>query len=304
MADGVNKKNNGKTKAMLVAVWVLLGLLVLALCVVALSYFGIVELPFGNKTQHSAQVSGNADMEEGEITRPSQTEDPTQDTQPHTHSFVQQQVVEATCTQGGYTLAVCDCGESQEENPVQPLGHSYESKTTAAGTVYTCTRCEDTYTQTDSGSETGNAQTQTGEPSLNKTDFTLTKKGEVYTLRLRYQNGEEIKTATWTSSDPAIATVDGGKVTAVARGTVTVTATFNGKDYTCKVRCRLPEAETPGGTGGQPADKEDGDVSIDISTPADPDDDDISIPITPGSSSGLVENGVIDFEALWGTRQG
>ena len=41
--------------------------------------------------------------------------------------------------------------------------------------------------------------------------------------------------AAWTSSDPSIATVDGGKITAVSAGTVTITATYNGYRATTTV---------------------------------------------------------------------
>jgi hypothetical protein len=51
-------------------------------------------------------------------------------------------------------------------------------------------------------------------------------------------------TAAWTSSDTAVAKVDGtGKVTAVAAGTVTITATIAGVSATAKVRVKPP---TPG----------------------------------------------------------
>ncbi len=43
------------------------------------------------------------------------------------------------------------------------------------------------------------------------------------------------KTVTWTSSNTKVATVSGGKVTAVAAGTVTITATVGGKSATCTV---------------------------------------------------------------------
>ena len=41
--------------------------------------------------------------------------------------------------------------------------------------------------------------------------------------------------AAWTSSDPSIATVDGGKITAMSAGTVTITATYNGYRATTTV---------------------------------------------------------------------
>ena len=43
------------------------------------------------------------------------------------------------------------------------------------------------------------------------------------------------KTVTWTTSNDKVATVDGGKVTAVGEGSTTVTATADGKSATCTV---------------------------------------------------------------------
>ena len=43
------------------------------------------------------------------------------------------------------------------------------------------------------------------------------------------------KTVSWSSSSPSIATVDNGKVTAVAVGSATITATADGKSATCEV---------------------------------------------------------------------
>ena len=49
------------------------------------------------------------------------------------------------------------------------------------------------------------------------------------------------KTVTWTTSDPTIATVDNGKITAVGGGTATVTATSNnGKTATVTVKVTVP----------------------------------------------------------------
>ncbi len=43
------------------------------------------------------------------------------------------------------------------------------------------------------------------------------------------------KTVTWTTSDATIATVDGGKVTAIKVGTATITATAGEKSATCTI---------------------------------------------------------------------
>lgn len=49
------------------------------------------------------------------------------------------------------------------------------------------------------------------------------------------------KTVTWTTSNPSVATVSGGKVTAVGAGTATITATTSGgQKATCTVTVRVP----------------------------------------------------------------
>ena len=42
----------------------------------------------------------------------------------HTHSYVES-VVEATCTEQGYTLHTCSCGDSYMDQYTDPLGHDY-----------------------------------------------------------------------------------------------------------------------------------------------------------------------------------
>lgn len=57
------------------------------------------------------------------------------------------------------------------------------------------------------------------------------------------------ETVTWTSSDPAVATVDGGVVTAVAAGTATITAAIDGEtpavSDTCAVTVTAEDEPTP-----------------------------------------------------------
>ena len=51
-------------------------------------------------------------------------------------------------------------------------------------------------------------------------------------------------TVEWTSSDPLIATVDGGAVAAVGEGVCTITASAEGRTATCLVTCTMPELES------------------------------------------------------------
>ena len=70
---------------------------------------------------------------------------------------------------------------------------------------------------------------------LNKTEIDLVE-GDSETLVATVKPDDATdKTVTWTSSDPAVATVDGGKVTAVKEGTATITAKAGEKTATCTV---------------------------------------------------------------------
>ena len=68
------------------------------------------------------------------------------------------------------------------------------------------------------------------------------EKGKSETIRFTISPSNTTdKTVTWTSSNDKVATVKDGKVTAVAAGTATITATTaNGKTATCKVTVKNP----------------------------------------------------------------
>ena len=74
---------------------------------------------------------------------------------PHEHNYVRQERP-ATCTQGGFVMYVCACGDSYVDTYTDALGHAWDSGTvtkqpTATETgvrTYTCTRCSATKTET------------------------------------------------------------------------------------------------------------------------------------------------------------
>ena len=71
-----------------------------------------------------------------------------------------------------------------------------------------------------------------GALTLSRTEFTLNNKWPTYTIEVTGNSG----TVSWSSSDSSVATVDAnGKVTAVASGRCTVTATSGGKTASCIV---------------------------------------------------------------------
>lgn len=71
----------------------------------------------------------------------------------HSHNFTRT-VYNATCTDNGYTLSLCDCGLEAASTPKKARGHEYicteEQEATlfdAGSRIYACTRCDDSYTE-------------------------------------------------------------------------------------------------------------------------------------------------------------
>lgn len=63
--------------------------------------------------------------ETAETTQPTEATEMTEPTE-HEHAYTQQ-VVEATCTEDGYSLFVCDCGDRYRQNPVNAFGHQWSA---------------------------------------------------------------------------------------------------------------------------------------------------------------------------------
>lgn len=79
--------------------------------------------------------------------------------------------------------------------------------------------------------------------TLDRTNVTLSSKGQVITLsKTITPNNATNKNVTWESSNPGVATVYDGKVTAVSNGTATITATTvdGGFKATCLVTVNIP----------------------------------------------------------------
>ena len=80
------------------------------------------------------------------------------------HNYVTT-VVAATCTEGGYTLHECACGDSYRTDETAALGHNYVESDLE---TYTCTRCGDTYTD-----HTHSYTTTVVEPTCTEDGYTL-----------------------------------------------------------------------------------------------------------------------------------
>lgn len=79
------------------------------------------------------------------------------------------------------------------------------------------------------GSGGGNS----GSPTLNRADFTLSRQGETFRVKVTGSDAD----VGWASSDSNVASVSSdGTVTAVGKGTCTVTATVDGQKLKCVVR--------------------------------------------------------------------
>lgn len=86
--------------------------------------------------------------------------------------------------------------------------------------------------------------------SLNKNDLALTSKGQSYQLNATVApSNASNKSVKWTSGNPKVATVSSsGKVTAVANGNTTITATAadgSGKKDICAVTVNIPKPADP-----------------------------------------------------------
>ena len=77
-------------------------------------------------------------------------------------------VVAPTCTEKGYTLHECSCGDSYETDETPALGHDYQQTTSNTAVVYVCTRCGATRTD-----HTHNYTTTVVAPTCTTDGYTL-----------------------------------------------------------------------------------------------------------------------------------
>lgn len=89
---------------------------------------------------------------------------------------------------------------------------------------------------------------------MNYSDITMDHEGQEVQMKIDYDlTAEQIEATVWESSDPAVATVDeDGLVTAVANGTVVISASIGDYTASCIVRC----VNVTGNKGVNPDDSE------------------------------------------------
>lgn len=92
-------------------------------------------------------------------------------------------------------------------------------------------------------------ETEAAVLTLDPNDVSLFRVNESFTIYPRLGSSSVSRSkVTWTTSDPKIATVDNGVVTAVGKGEATITAAYKGQKAACTVRCRF---ENPTNQGSQ-----------------------------------------------------
>ena len=87
----------------------------------------------------------------------------------HKHNYTSKTIA-PTCTEKGYTIYKCSCGNEYKDNYVNAKGHKYSTKTvpptcTEQGyTTYTCSECKNTY-NSDYTQKKGHNFVKSGEPT-------------------------------------------------------------------------------------------------------------------------------------------
>lgn len=164
-----------------------------------------------------------------ETTAPVDTEPPTtgQVESGHQHSYAEHQVSPATCTEEGYTLYKCSCGDIETRDVVPALGHSYgagqviSSCTEENYTKYECSTCGHT--------EKRNITPGSGHNFSITEHFDATCEEDAYTVRKCSNVG-----CTETETEFLSGTSLGGHKYDAVKETVPATCTENGYTlYTC-----------------------------------------------------------------------
>ena len=151
------------------------------------------------------------------------------------------QVIAPTCTKAGYTLHTCkNCGKEIKDDYVDATGHQYVDKiikptqTTQGYTRHTCSVCGHSYK--DNYTDPIGTEVEVTGVTLNKTSATINEGDSLTLMATLEPSNATDKSITWTTSNSSVAAVKNGVVTAVSKGTATITAaSSNGLKAVCKV---------------------------------------------------------------------
>ena len=95
-------------------------------------------------------------------------------------------------------------------------------------------------------------ETEAAVLTLDPNDVSLFSRNESFTIYARLGSASVSRSkVTWSTSDPKIATVEKGVVTAVGKGVATITAAYEGQKATCTVRCRFENPTPPENSNNQ-----------------------------------------------------
>ena len=82
-----------------------------------------------------------------------------------------------------------------------------------------------------------------GDMTISHTDVTCSTRNETFPITVKVgEVSVDAADVSWSSSEPNVATVEKGVVTAVGKGTAVVTASYQGKTASCTVRCSFASA--------------------------------------------------------------
>jgi len=146
----------------------------------------------------------------------------------------------------------------KDREPEPSPGQAAASATPKSGTGVTTVTASPTHEPTAPPTATPSpTPSPTPEPVVNsivlsREDFTLSGKGDSYTIVATISPAGSNAEIIWISEDPNVATVDEtGKVVAVANGTTIVSATAGGITKECVVRVRNAGEPAPSGGGNE-----------------------------------------------------
>lgn len=132
-----------------------------------------------------------------------------------------------------------------------------------------------------------------GGVTLSVEDLTLLDPGEQTAIQIK--NAPEDAEIVWSSKDESVCIVKDGTVTAISRGETEVVAAVDGKELSCKIRCRFdgtytPDPDTSGNSSGNRLDHDD--VTIGVG-------DTFEISVVNGRSGGwnVTDSSVISINA-------